>query len=212
MTPFFISGTDTDCGKTYVCCQLLDYFKTQGYSAQALKPVASGSVQGINEDIRLLQKHNANPALTINRWCFEPAIAPHIAAKQNNVAMSAHAVQAFCDQKVFSNFDYLLIEGAGGLLVPLNQEETWVDFLRISRIPVILVVGMKLGCINHALLSDAYLCSQNLPYLGWIANFHQKESVIDEEILCTLITKMQAPLLTRLSYCGKIQTFTDHYR
>ena len=106
----------------------------------------------------------------------------------------------FCNQSVFTAHDYLLIEGAGGLMVPLNAEETWVDFIRVSQIPVLLVVGMRLGCLNHALLSDAVLQQQALPYVGWIANCLDNNMMALSENIMTLQEKMSKPCLGTVSY------------
>lgn len=202
MSAYFITGTDTDCGKTYVSCALLNYWKSQGLRAQALKPLASG-VQGTETDLQRLQRHNTEPSLKINCFSFAPPIAPHIAAELEGEVVSAQSLALFCQQSTFQDFDRLLIEGAGGFLVPLNTKETWEDFVRLMHIPVILVVGIKLGCINHALLTSAYLQNQGLDFKGWIAN-ELNNDPINEKIINILVQKMRAPLLTRLQYYGKI--------
>ncbi|STX51376.1 dethiobiotin synthetase [Legionella busanensis] len=203
MKHFFITGTDTDCGKTYVVCRLLAYYN-QNFKAQALKPVASGceKVNGhlISQDVERLQAYNNDSSLCINRWLFEPPVSPHLAALMANNEFDINEVAQFCQQKEYSHFDYLLIEGAGGLLVPLNTHQTWLDFLKLTGIPVILVVGMRLGCINHALLTDAVLKMNEIPSFGWIANCLDKEMLLLEENISTLKAKMHMPFIGRVPY------------
>jgi dethiobiotin synthetase len=209
MTTYFITGTDTDCGKTYVSCQLLDYFKRKNRQALALKPVASGCLktkgQLQSEDVLNLQKYNSDPSCKINQWQFAPPVSPHIAAKDSAIHLSVAEIAAFCSNKRFAKYDPLLIEGAGGLMVPLNDQETWVDFLELTQIPVIVVVGMKLGCINHALLSDAVLKERKIKTVGWIANCLDNTMLALEENIATLTSKMQMPLLAKLAYQGTLK-------
>jgi dethiobiotin synthetase len=208
MKIYFITGTDTDSGKTYISCQLLDYFKQQNKRALALKPVASGCHEkdGLlqSEDVLNLQKHNLDPSLKINGWQFAPAISPHIAAKQVNCRLSLQDIADFCFDEQFSQVDYLLIEGAGGLMAPLNEEETWLDFLKLTQIPVILVVGMRLGCLNHALLTDAVLNYNQISCVGWIANCLDKEMLVRDENISTLAQKMHMPQLATVGYQGNL--------
>jgi len=214
MKRFFITGTDTDCGKTYITVELLKLINQSG-QAQALKPVASGATlhegQLINDDIQQLMAANANPSLVINQWLFASPIAPHVAAKQDNVVMDAASIQSFCEQPQFQAFDSLLIEGAGGICVPLNDDETWVDFLQLSQIPVILVVGIKLGCINHALLSAAMLLQKQIPCVGWIANCLQPQMLACTETIETLMVRMPISLLGIAQY-GTSLVLNNNYR
>lgn len=208
MKPFFITGTDTDCGKTYVSCQILDYLTQKPQKALALKPVASGCLekngQLYSDDVLNLQEHNQDKSRQINRWLFAPPISPHLAAKQLGIEIRAKDIAQFCLREEFENLDYLLIEGAGGLLAPLNDEETWFDFLRLTQMPVIVVVGMKLGCINHALLTDAFLQARQIACTGWIANCLDKDMLVLAENIETLRSKMHCPLLATIPYGGKI--------
>ena len=208
MKSFFITGTDTDCGKTYVSCQLLDYLTQNQKKALALKPVASGCIEknGVlySEDVLNLQEHNPDKSQQINGWLFAPPISPHLAAKQLGIHITANDLANFCLREKYDSLDYLLIEGAGGLLAPLNDEETWFDFLKLTQIPVIVVVGMKLGCINHALLTDAFLQTKQLTCAGWIANCLDKDMLVLAENIETLISKMHRPLLATIPYGGKI--------
>ncbi len=205
MKRYFITGTDTDCGKTYVTCQLLDYFKVKQRRILAIKPVASGCVeqddgQLISEDVSHLQHHNGDFQQQICAWRFKPAISPHLAAERVGQYISAAAVSDYCDNANFRGMDYLLVEGAGGLMAPLNTEETWVDFLLCSQMPVILVVGMRLGCLNHALLTSFALTAHNIKCVGWIANCLDKDMLELSANIATLSQKMNGPLLAVIPY------------
>jgi dethiobiotin synthetase len=207
MTAIFITGTDTDCGKTYVTCQLLNYFKKEQFNPLALKPVASGCYESqgewLSEDVLNLQKFNSVASYSINNWKFLPPVSPHIAAKSKGIRLSAAELLKFCAQEHFSQFAPLFVEGAGGLMVPLNEQETWIDFLALSQIPVLVVVGMKLGCINHALLTDTVIKEKKIASLGWIANCLDKNMLALEENISTLSAMMQIPLLAVLEHQGE---------
>jgi dethiobiotin synthetase len=210
MSRYFITGTDTDCGKTYVTCQLLDYFNAEKKRPLALKPIASGC-QEINgqlesEDVLALQQHNSDPFHAINGWRFAPAISPHLAAEAAGKRITASDIASFCFQEQFAHYDPLLIEGAGGLMVPLNEKETWIDFLKLTKMQVILVVGLRLGCINHALLTASVLKTEGIEVLGWIANCLDPKMLALEENIETLSVKMQVPKIGFVPYKGLIST------
>lgn len=198
MKRFFIIGTDTDCGKTYVTRQLVYYFKSKKQQVMAIKPVATGcwEEQGglINEDIVALEQANGFIHPLICPWRFKPAVSPHIAAAEVGCNLTAQAIATHCFAEEFSPLDCLLIEGAGGLMVPLNEQETWIEVLALTQIPVILVVGMRLGCLNHALLTASVLAKHQLACAGWIANCVTQQQSLDENIN-TLVNKITFPLL-----------------
>lgn len=207
MKRYFIIGTDTDCGKTYVTCQLVKHFQKQGHKTLAIKPVASGCVERekgmlINEDVQLLERANGPFEGSICGWQFKPAIAPHLAARDVGVRLSAQAIADFCNAERFLQQDYLLIEGAGGLMVPLNEQETWLNFLKLSEIPVILVVGMRLGCINHALLTFLALKTHGIACDGWVANCLDKDMQKLASNIETIAFQTQLPLLATVPYQG----------
>lgn len=173
MKRVFITGTDTDAGKTFVCGLLLKGFQQLGHSAYALKPIASGcDEQGRNADIEHLLASATLPVTEsdINWHKFRPAIAPHLAAKQLGVELSGAAFQQFVEHAERPNAQWQLIEGAGGWLLPLSQQELLADTVIEARWPVVLVVGVKLGCLNHALLTVRELRRANVPLVGFIAN------------------------------------------
>ena len=216
MRRYFIIGTDTDCGKTYVTCELLDYFKNKSQKIMAVKPIASGCIemegQLVSEDAIRLQHHNSFKSNLICPWRFKRPISPHLAAKESGQEVSAQQIADFCNQTLFGDIDYLLVEGAGGLMCPLNDSETWVDFLLYSKIPVILVVGLRLGCLNHALLSQVALQAHQIDCVGWIANCLDKSMLALSENIDTLSKKMAMPLLATIAYDGKIEgdVIKDH--
>ncbi len=124
----------------------------------------------ISGDVVQLQRHNHNPTHDICGWRFKATNFPHLAAAEAGIFISAQSITEFCNDPKFANYDYQLIEGAGGLMAPINANETWLDFLSLIKIPVILVVGMRLGCLNHALLTELALMTHHIPCAGWIAN------------------------------------------
>ncbi|MGL6028624.1 MAG: dethiobiotin synthase [Legionella sp.] len=209
MRRYFITGTDTDCGKTYVTKALLDYLP----SACAIKPVASGcSVidgQLVNADAQVLKQYTDLSLNEINPWRFEPAIAPHIAAQRAESVIHLEALASFCLEFESQATDILLIEGAGGLMVPLNEEHTWLDLLQLTKLPVILVVGMKLGCINHALLTERVLQAHQIKCHGWIANCLNPEMAALDENIHSLRSMLAAPLLAVIRANGGVDAVTS---
>lgn len=172
----FIAGTDTDIGKTYITTGLLRAFQRDHYSALGIKPVASGCHNENNtlrnSDALALQAASSItlPYDKINPFAFAPAIAPHIAADQAEKKLSVNTLVDASRYALDYPADICLIEGAGGWDVPLNRHETLADFAKHLAVPVLLVVGIRLGCINHALLTYRAIKADNIPLLGWIAN------------------------------------------
>lgn len=194
---YFITGTDTGIGKTYVACQLIREYVAQGYRVVGMKPVAAGCEfvdgQWINEDVALLtQASNLKaPLHWVNPYCFKAPIAPHIAAEQEGVEIQLAVIQqAFTELAQLA--DIVVVEGAGGLLVPLNANDTIADLIALLNIPIMLVVGMRLGCINHALLTLEVIQSRRLPISAWVANPIDKSMLCYAENLSTLQSKMHA--------------------
>lgn len=213
MQRLFIVGTDTDCGKTYVTCQLVNYLKKQQQAVQAIKPVASGCVlqdsQWVSEDELEHAKVNETLPQLDKVWRLPEPVSPHIAADLENQTISLDALLKTCESPALEAFDYVLIEGAGGLIVPLNHEHTWIDFLVESKIPVILVVGMRLGCLNHALLTQEAMKKHGIHCMGWIANCIDKDMHVLAENLATLKQKMESPMLATVPYGGEMSVHSD---
>ncbi len=202
-----IIGTDTEVGKTYVCVYLMNQLKKQGLTVAGLKPMASGAfIEGghlVNEDALALQEASSVPLLyeVINPNVYEPAIAPHIAAKQANKSLTVEKLVAQTKHSLAQiSSDITFIEGAGGLLTPLNFNETWADYLKALDIPVLLVVAMKLGCINHALLTEYYLKQQQIPCVGWVANCINPNMPVLQENIVTLTQMLTAPKVAEIQF------------
>lgn len=173
---YFVTGTDTGVGKTQVTAALLLSAQAHGLRGLGLKPVAAGCTRTegrlVNEDALLLQRCSSLSAdyAAINPVALEPAIAPHIAAGQAGVVLRAAALADHVRAQEAGGAELLLVEGAGGWSVPLNETETMADLAVALGYPVILVVSMRLGCINHALLTAAAIKAAGLDLAGWVAN------------------------------------------
>ncbi|WP_299773877.1 dethiobiotin synthase [uncultured Pseudoteredinibacter sp.] len=198
---FFVTGTDTDAGKTFIASALLHKANSEGLRSLALKPVASGSEsrdEGLrNSDALILQEAMSEELdyEQINPYAFEPAIAPHIAAEQAGVRLNASRLAGFCRGALFTPHDFSVVEGAGGWRVPLNDREDFSDLAKELSLPVILVVGLRLGCINHALLTIEAIRRDGLTVAGWVANHVDPNMSCMEENLETLKQRMTAPYL-----------------
>ncbi|MBD2857999.1 dethiobiotin synthase [Spongiibacter sp. KMU-158] len=198
---FFIAGTDTDAGKTLVACAILEAAKQQNLKTLAIKPVAAGAEDfgdGLrNDDALNLQQSMTEPLAyaSLNPVVFAPPIAPHIAAEQAGKRVTVSQLAGYCRGVMMKPVDMLLIEGAGGWRVPLNQRETLADLAIELQTPVVLVVGMKLGCLNHALLTVEAIQRDGLPLAGWVANQIDGEMRCFDENLQTLQGMIPAPCL-----------------
>jgi dethiobiotin synthetase len=197
---FFIAGTDTDVGKTLIAAGLLVAAKQGGLSTSALKPVAAGCEQteaGLrNADALLLQSVITEPLMyeQVNPIALAAAIAPHIAAQQEKRSLSVSRLVGLC-RGVLHSAQFTLVEGAGGWRVPINPRETLADVARELNLPVILVVGMRLGCINHALLTVEAIQRDGLQLAGWVANTLDADMPVLQENIETLRQRIQAPCL-----------------
>lgn len=199
---YFIIGTDTNVGKTYIASALVRHFVSLGFKTAGMKPVASGcelNPQGelINEDAQaLINASNVSAPLNlVNPYRFAPAIAPHIAATQAGIAIDFHTIaHAYTQLKNLS--EVVIVEGAGGFFVPLNDTQTLADLAVQLNLPIILVVGMRLGCINHALLTVEALQARGLTLAGWVANQIEPHFEMFEENLDSLKMRIVAPCLS----------------
>ncbi len=212
MKRLFITGTDTGIGKTYAACALIRHLAGEGHSVSAMKPVASGcepTPEGLrNEDaLALMEAMNVElDYAQVNPYAFQAAIAPHIAADKAGQAIDLLAISAIADS---IDSDFLVIEGAGGWCVPLNEDLLLVELVRVLRAEVILVVGMKLGCINHALLSANQIQGDGCELIGWIANGVDANMPAYRENMITLSKMMPVPLLTEIPWGGQALCFGD---
>lgn len=203
---FFITGTDTGIGKTVVGASLLMALAELNFKTIGIKPIASGctlTTNGLrNDDALLLQKHATKFIAydQINPFAFKEPIAPHLAAKQVNINLTVNDILARTKTAMAQPVDYVIIEGAGGLYVPLNSQETMIDLINAYSYPVILVVGIKLGCINHALLTQTCLKHANINIAGWIANTLYPYDLYEDANIKAIKERIEAPLLGTIPY------------
>lgn len=202
---FFITGTDTDCGKTLVSSALLCAFAQRGLRVIGMKPVASGSeIEAgclVNRDVVALQTY-ANVALPndiINPYIFQPAISPHFAAAESGVAITLERIENSFRQ-CCQAADIVIVEGAGGWRVPLGPNFFISDLAKALNLPVIIVSGLTLGCINHTLLSAEAICNDQLELVGWVANAVDPHYANIRQTVETLQQQLQAPLLAHFDW------------
>ncbi len=219
MRIFNFIGTDTEIGKTYACCQIMRYLQARNYQCCALKPIASGveetSMGLINPDVAHLMINSNYPLALeqVNPYPLSLAIAPHIAAQQQGLSLNASTIATTLqDTLSLLQADYVFIEGAGGAMLPLNAHETYLDLLAHLGTPIILVVGMKLGCLNHSLLTAAAVLAAKLPLSGWIANQIEPQMPYYNENLAYLEQVLEAPLIATIPHNGSLTPTTDLYK
>ncbi|WP_163936244.1 dethiobiotin synthase [Paraferrimonas sp. SM1919] len=208
---YFVTGTDTDAGKTLVSSGLLHLAKQQG-STLGIKPIASGcewidnrlsnadARSLINESTIALDYQQHNP------FSFEPAIAPHIAAIEAGVDLTLASIDAALPKAAMGQADFCLVEGAGGWQLPINGTEYLPTLVLDNQWPIILVVGMKLGCLNHALLTQQVIEAQGGKVVGWVANRVDKNMSRFEDNLKHLQQAINAPCLGVVPYLDEIST------
>ena len=196
---FFVTGTDTGVGKTVVACALARAFGAAGERVAVMKPIASGAeptAAGLRNADALALIQAANVPLTyaqVNPFCFEPAVSPHIAAEDVTIEIDIGTIKAgFESLTVIS--DRVIVEGAGGWLAPVNARETMADLARALGIPAVLVVALRLGCLNHAELTWRAIESTGVAFAGWVANRLGAPMEREAENLATLTRRLGAPL------------------
>jgi len=207
---YFIAGTDTDAGKTLIAAGLLNKAKSEGLSTVGLKPIAAGceeTPEGLRNDDALMlmaQSTEELPYEQVNPIAFAPPIAPHIAGQQLRRPLSAGRIVGLLRGVLMINrAQFTLVEGAGGYRVPLNPKETLADVTKELNLPVILVVGMKLGCLNHALLTVEAIQRDGLKLAGWIANRVDEDMAVYKENIETLHAMIQAPCLGEVPFLSE---------
>lgn len=204
---FFITGTDTGVGKTWIASILLNYLNNLGKKTLAFKPVSAGCEETLDE------LHNQDalelaalaslkiPYAEINPIAFKEPIAPHIAAEKLGIKITLiHLIEGYNELKNYSA-DHIIVEGAGGWRVPINNKHYLSDFVKVANIPVILVVGIRLGCINHSLLTYEAIQKDGVKLAGWIANVLDPKMLVVEENVACLKNRIKAPLLGTVPYC-----------
>ena len=210
MRGFFVTGTDTGIGKTRVSTGLLKILAIAGHRTVGMKPVASGAEmtpEGLrNGDALELQKAASlrRDYALVNPYCFAPPIAPHIAALEAQVEIGLDPIRAAyaglcCDA------DAVVVEGVGGWQVPLSPTLELPDLAREFELPVLLVVGLRLGCLNHAQLTARAIRADGLELAGWVANAVDPDFQRPEANLATLAAELQAPLLGHLPHAAQMR-------
>lgn len=194
----FVTGTDTGVGKTRAACALIAAARAQGIDACGYKPVASGCEQtpeGLRNDdaLALLRASGGNESYAaINPLAFAPAIAPHLAARDAGLTIETVRLEV-AHAQLCARHELIVVEGAGGWQVPLNETQTFADWVAARQWPVVLVVALRLGCLNHALLS-AEAIQRRSPLVGWIANILPPAQARWQDNIEALRTRINAPL------------------
>lgn len=212
---FFITGTDTDVGKTTVTAALLQRAKQQEWRCFGVKPVSAGCLQ---DDAGVWQSSDAQQLSAAASVALHPDLAapirlplpvsPHLAAHAAGVNLSVSRLAGLVRGALSTPATHVLIEGAGGWDVPINPRETLADLAKVLQFPVILVVGMRLGCLNHALLTARAIRQDGLQLAGWVANTVDPDTLLLTEQIDTLQQRLNAPCLGVLPY-QPAQTLQD---
>ena len=201
----FVTGTDTGVGKTVFACALLCAYAARGWRAVGMKPVAAGIAAGAgcNADVAALAAAgNVDAPLALrNPFAFAPAIAPHLAAAEAGVAIDIERIREAYAQ-LAARADRIVVEGAGGVCVPLDAERDMLDVALALSLPVVLVVGVRLGCLNHALLSAAAIRARGVALAGWVGNLVEPGMARVEANLSALDERLSAPRIATLG-CGQ---------
>ena len=205
---YFVTGTDTGVGKTLVTSAMLYGYSQQGLKTAGMKPVAAGCAEQngrlVSEDVAMLVlAGNVMAELEQhNPYAFAPPIAPHIAAQRVNEIIKPRVIQA-AYQELSTLAEVVIVEGVGGFRVPLGEQFDTADLAQILNIRVVLVVGMRLGCINHTLLTVEAIQARGLELAGWVANRIDPNMAAFEENLQTLDQHISAPCLGVLPYLAQ---------
>ena len=199
---FFITGTDTNVGKTYYSVKLLRKYAREGYSTLGIKPISSGydADTKINDDAKRLFEASSIkiPMKEINPFAFRDPVSPNIAAKNEHVELSVNSIMKEMDKVTKYNPDIEIVEGVGGWEVPINEKENMSDLVEALDISVILVVAIKLGCLNHAILTANAINQKKIKTVGWVANCISNEELEVEENINTLKSKLNMKFLGRV--------------
>ena len=205
MPHYFITGTDTGVGKTFVTCALLHTLKAQGIAAIGMKPIAAGGEMTpdglLNEDVETLHVASGVKLRSEDLVCYllsEP-IAPHIAAANEDIDIDLDVIRQRFDQ-LAELADVVLVEGVGGFMVPLGESINTADLAQDLDLPVILVVGMRLGCLNHALLTQEAILARGLTLAGWVANQIDPHMAELDANVEALEERIRAPLLGVIAF------------
>jgi dethiobiotin synthetase len=201
----FVTGTDTGCGKTEITLGIMHSLQQQGESVLGMKPIASGALvtkAGLrNEDALRIQAQcsHETPYSSVNPLVYKPPISPHLAAKAEGELIRLDEIREGYDH-LLSLADRVVVEGVGGWHVPLGDDITLADLVHTLDLPMVLVVGVRLGCLNHALLSMESIRRSGIELAGWVANRVDPEMLAAEQNLKSLQARISAPLLGIIPY------------
>ncbi|MGH8297283.1 MAG: dethiobiotin synthase [Steroidobacteraceae bacterium] len=213
---FFVTGTDTGVGKTLVAAALTRALVARGLRVAVMKPVASGSdptPDGLRNSDALTLIDAANvkaPYEAVNPYCFLPPISPHIAAREAGVSIDLALLRSRFDS-LAAACDCIIVEGAGGWLAPLSDSTAMADLAAALSLPVLLVVGLRLGCLNHALLTRDSIAAGGAAFAGWIASAVDPQFERAAENLATLTARLGAPPLAHVPFLAQNQGAADLY-
>lgn len=211
---WFVTGTDTEVGKTVASCALLQAATAAGYRTAGYKPVASGSeltAQGIRNGDALALQSNSSVELgyeQVNPFAFLEPTSPHIVSAEEQRPIDFLQLSAGL-QALTAEANWVQVEGAGGWFTPLSATKTFADWVIQEQLPVILVVGVKLGCINHAMLTAHAIQNAGMQIAGWIANDVQPTGKRHAEYIATLRDVLKAPMLGEIPFCSNINDLTE---
>ncbi|MGH6692147.1 MAG: dethiobiotin synthase [Gammaproteobacteria bacterium] len=206
-----MTGTDTGVGKTLVACSLLRALAARGLAVVGMKPVASGAAPGasglVHDDVeKLIAAGNVTvPREHVNPYCFEPPIAPHIAASRAGMRIDLDTIGHSFDA-LAARADVVIVEGVGGFRVPLGPGVDTAQLAARLALPVVLVVGLRLGCLNHALLTAEAIAHRGLTLAGWVANHIDPHMAAADENVQALETHIAAPLIARIPFAAAPQS------
>lgn len=209
---YFIAGTDTEVGKTLVSCALLHAANQQGMATLGLKPIAAGceeTPEGLRNEDAVALSEAATIKLSyeqINAVALKSAIAPHIAADQENRRLQVDRIVGICRGAMMTPHDFCVVEGAGGWRVPLSPAASMSNLAQALDLPVILVVGIRLGCLNHALLTAEAIRNDRLRLAGWVANVVSPEMAEIDANIATLDTLLPCPRLGKIPFEPQINS------
>ena len=210
MTPkgIFVTGTDTGVGKTVIAAALTRALVNRGMQVAVMKPVASGSdptPEGLRNSDALALMAAANvtaPYEAVNPYCFAPPISPHIAAREAGVDIELALLRSRFDTLAAAS-QCVIVEGAGGWLAPISDTAAMADLAAALSLPVLLVVGLRLGCLNHALLSRESLDTRGAAFAGWVANAVDPDFARAAENLATLTARLGEPPLAHVPFLAR---------
>ena len=210
MHNLFITGTDTGVGKTWITLGLMARWQSAGLAVNGMKPVASGSEwkggQLRNADAEQIMNRCSSPPSyqQVNPYAFEPPIAPHIAARNEQVNVELDVLAASYNS-LADGADKVIVEGVGGWRVPLADGIQTEDLVRRLDLAVVLVVGLRLGCINHALLTAESIVASKLPFAGWLGNAICRDYAEQQATLAYLCSEIPAPFLGNIPWLGRLE-------